>query len=313
MARFRQIIAPVTLVLFAACGKDVGTLLSPDGSNGQPALGTADINFMLGATGESLAYEFQAIQIWRSPFAVRYVALRYNILTFAFGANGICTPAASNATDTNHNGIPDDATLTFTPQNCTLLNNSASGGVSGTMRVQDVGGLWGLRLTFNQVKVDFAPDATSHAVFQLDGTREIRIQPGGVTTTNQVNQSLSATSSTGSATLSLANNFTTTFTPDGTGKLDPNLNVPAGSLSTSGSVVLTAAGTGAAALPGGLQQATFTATFSTPTPLHFDGQCTSEYVFSSGQLKINITSTIGSASQTIQWPACGSPPPGTKV
>lgn len=301
----------VALVLLSACGDDVSTLLRPDtGGPSNTVLSDDARSFMLGFGAVAALAEFQKAHDLRVLNPLRLLSLRDHALTYAFGANGACTPTQSSTADANQNGVPDDATLTFTPQNCVLLQNGVPFPVTGTVRAQDLGDLFGLRLTFNDVRLT-QTRGDSTTTIALNGTSEVRLVADRLTTVNRVTSSLTAAQPGGSLTLVFANDFTTEFRPN-TGALSRAAPVPAGRFTMTGSYQFRVQRTGAVPPPAGLGLGDYTVVLATPAPLLYNGSCpASQNFFSGGTFRLTITGVAGSTVDA-DWPSCSTTTPTPK-
>lgn len=82
---------------------------------------------------------------------------------------GLPCSLPSGAADSNGNGIPDDLTYVFTDTNCP----DASHSIRGQVRIQDLGGPWSVRVTYNQLNSTLI-NTTFSTERIVDGTLELR-------------------------------------------------------------------------------------------------------------------------------------------
>jgi hypothetical protein len=311
MRRTAFILIPA--VLLSACGADVGGLLKPGGSDANSQLSEDGKGFLMVMSALGMIVEFQKLHDYRtSPpaEALRLVMLRDHIWTYGLTGGAGCNPAVSNPADANQDGVYDNATLTFTAQNCTLQLSGQSGPVSGTIRVQDLGGVYGARLTYADLKVTYAKGDTAFTI-SLDGVTELRIQASGATTSNQVTTRLVGTQPSGSITLTFANNFSGQFTPT-SGAIAKNQSLPAGTFAFAGTTTFTVQTSGSVPTPAQIGRGSYTIELTTPTPLHYNGTCSSaNSFFDGGQVRLQIHGVAG-ADLTETWPPCNSNTPGKR-
>ncbi len=105
--------------------------------------------------------------ITRAQIGGLYVASPLSFLSPTFP--GLPCALPSGSADSNGNGIPDDLTHVFTEANCPTVDHS----VRGEVRIQDLGGPWSVRVTYNQVNSTLA--GTSFALERVvDGVLELR-------------------------------------------------------------------------------------------------------------------------------------------
>jgi hypothetical protein len=315
---FRRIwFSLATALALVGCGDNVGDLLKPGGSDGggnggggNEQLTEDDIQVLLGLAAITPVTEFRKLQDFRSLDPIRYIALRDYLFTGTFAANGTCNPSRSNNTDANQNGIPDDAVLTYTAQNCSLTLNNLSGPVTGTIRVQDVpGSIFDLKLTYTNVRISFTQSDTT-VFFGFDGSAEVKVGTNSATTINHITNSIGASAGSSSSTLQFAHSITTDFNP--AGPINPNTGIPAGSFGVTGTMTVSAMGTGSLQPPVALTKGSYTVTISTPSRLTYNGICSYEsYFFNGGQIRVQIQALNG-ADRTANWPNCGGTPPGKR-
>jgi hypothetical protein len=134
-----------------------------------------------------LLAEVQSLTQWlllfRADRGLETAALRAP----TFLPRGICE-LRGDSTDSNMNGIPDDMTITYPGPNCPP---DLAFGTSGTIRVQDIGGRWGARVTYDRyvpshISLPTRSDETIHGVMELhqlsDTTLEVHDRTSAVRT-----------------------------------------------------------------------------------------------------------------------------------
>lgn len=98
------------------------------------------------------------------------------------------------ATDSNGNGIPDDLTHIFTAANCPVATEFIRGGI----RIQDIGGPWGVRVTYNNLQTVLSVAAVTlekeiAGVLELRQTSDTTLSVSNNTTTMDRNVSSAGT------------------------------------------------------------------------------------------------------------------------
>ncbi|MGH7647084.1 MAG: hypothetical protein ACREND_03125 [Gemmatimonadaceae bacterium] len=194
------------------------------------------------------------------------------------------TPAVP--ADADGDGVPDQATYTFTAANCTDTQDGLV--ATGTLSIVDP--------TPNTASLDYAAtvdtlSATfSTAKLEIGGNVAVGETPGQITL--QVNDTLSVTeTSPQQITDGLAESVSATYTfPAGQTLLVENDPVPAGTLSLTGNLTYNV----------GAQTYSFTA--ATTTDLAIDPNCATSVT--SGVVTVTFTGT-SSGTETITWTACG--------
>ena len=303
------------MVAVAACGGDSGPAASTTVSSVQAAVLGAEASGQVGDIAAGLAsFDFSGGSLGGGAFSRKALRGRMTTLERVVPARyrgqlamlrrdlGGCDPAvAGDTTDSDGDGIENNATYTFTAANCFYQDTLGNGfAVTGSVSVQDTDGgatLFGFAIDFNHLKVLFYSDSAS-AGFDWDGIH---------------------TATVTSATASTSQNFTARFrvndrpvyssryawgmvyTPDN-GTIDPatQQTLPDGTFDL----------TGAFGWSGAYGQADGDWSFnvSTPTPLHWSSSCEGQDPpFDAGQLNasINGRSNIGF---TADYTACGTPP-----
>jgi hypothetical protein len=268
---------------------------------GDIAAGVAGFGF----TGDSLGGGFfsRAALRGRMTTLERVVPSRYRSqLAQLRGGDPNCVPTATgDTTDSDGDGIENNATYTFTAANCFYQDTLGNGfAVTGSVSIQDTDGgatLFGFAIDFNRRKVLFYSDSAS-AGFDWDGTHTATVTSATATT----NQAFTARWRVNDLPVYSARySWGLVYTPD-TGTIDPSTQqtLPDGTFDL----------TGAYAWSGqfGTADGDWTFNISTPTPLHWSSSCEGlDPPFDGGQVRasINGRSNIGF---TADFTACGTPP-----
>lgn len=265
------------------------------------AAGVAGFSF----TGGSLGSGFfsRAAMSGRMSMLDRVIPPRYRPqLAMLRGGGGQCDPTVvGDSTDSDGDGIENNATFTFTNANCFYQDTLGNGfAVTGSVSIQDTDGgatLFGFGLDLNHLKVLFYNDSAS-AGLDWDGTYIADVRSTSVTTNRHFVTRFHVNNQ---VPYSFGDNWTLTFLPD-TGTIDPatQSTLPDGTFDVTGSYNWS----------GQLGNADGDWTFnvSTPTPLHFGTGCDGfDPPFDGGQIlaSINGRSNIGF---TADYSACGTPP-----
>lgn len=202
-----------------------------------------------------------------------------------------CTPDLTNSTDTDGDGIYDDATATFTSSNCTYTNDAGATVVAtGSIRVQDKGTIYGFQVTFNSLRYDLS-DGSSSGALTISGTYSATVGSQLASVGENLHVSLTNNSG-GSANLSEA--WTLTFDPDAT---------ISGSATALPSGVFGIAGSFSATVNG----KTWSLILVSDTPLVYDGSCAVSPPFTSGTLEGQIAAKRNHGFSVV-FNGCGSDP-----
>lgn len=286
------------------CG-ETSRLLQPDDENSRRnELSAEGQAFVLAMSAMNGVVEFQKVLDATVPAPILWIALRDNVWTYGL-AGGDCAPWVSDETDSDHDGIPDDLVATFTAQNCTLRFGQQTASVTGSLRVQDLQGMWALRLTYDDVRITMSV-ADRTTTITMDGVAEVHLNEEEARTLNRVTTGVIESSPAGTSTIRLANDFTTRFTPSGGRTMSPIVARPPGRFAMSGTMELSVSATGSAPLPSGLGRGSYTVELSTPDALVYTGICTPvELFFSGGTIQMLVRGAAG-ADIVADWPACSS-------
>jgi hypothetical protein len=224
-------------------------------------------------------------------------------LPLSFPAIAGC-PSVSNTTDADGDGIPDDATFSYTDPPCTT--NSFFGGtlaVTGFVRVLDssltTDTAYALRLTnmvwrFTDTAGTLTYTATRNGSLSRAGNDSA--------VTLAVTDTVRRTRPQITAVATIAKELLWNFVASTPGTIDANQPLPSGSITVSGTWHWRRS------------TENWTLTVATPTPLVYDPTCTTTAQrFTAG--RVTMTGTISGVPGTlrIDWSACGKLPTRTFI
>lgn len=286
------------VLLLAACsGGD--KIVGPDGSGGPPdtRLNAADSVYMAATLASA---SFDAINNLRRTPTTTLPAIFSNLPP--------CNPSVvTGGPDSNNNGIPDNRAAQYTTGGCTYVNNGVTTTVSGTARLEDVGGLIGYRATYT----DFTVTATKgDSVIRtvISGTFEYRwASATSATYAENSTVSISAQAAGGGFTLSRSANLNGTFTPTSPSTIRTGFTFPSGTFTLNGTLSVSATATGNQVTPGVSPSQTLSLNVSTTTQLAVSSGCTSNAAYSSGALAATVSGSNQGALE-VRFTACGSGP-----
>jgi hypothetical protein len=213
---------------------------------------------------------------------------------------GDCTPAQTNTTDTDGDGIQDDNTITFTIANCSFTDTTDQGdpvtfSLTGKVRVQDTDGaavFFGYRVAFTALTITAQDTAGASVAAGLSGTVDVSVQGTLASSSEDLRSSLRLD---GAKLYGDHAKWTATYTPS-TGTITPGTtSLPAGQFAINGNYGWNG------------QLGDWSFTLLTPAPLTYDGACDSpEWPFGSGQLQgaITLRQTVGF---TVDYTGCDTP------
>lgn len=293
----RFILFAASAALLTACsGGD--KIVGPDGSGPvDTRLNAADSAFMASTLASA---SFDAINNLRRVPTTTLPAIFANLPP--------CNPSVVvGGTDSNNNGIPDNRSAQYTTAGCAYTNAGTNVTVSGTARVEDMGGLIGYRATYTNFTVR-ATKGDSVVTTVIDGTFDYRWVSGtSATYAENSTVSISAQSSGGGFTLARSANLTGTFTPSAGNTIRANFTFPTGTFTLGGSLSVTATANGNQVTPGVPSTQTLTLNVSTTTQLTVSSGCTANQAYSSGALAATVTGSNQGALD-VRFTACGSGP-----
>ena len=213
-------------------------------------------------------------------------------------------PTVSSITDADADGVPDDATLTFSNPPCTTTGFfGGTLNVTGSVRVQDssqsTSGAY--TVTLNTLSWQFIDTAgTLNYTAVRNGTRS---RAGNDSTiTLFVTDTVKRTRPQITAIATISKELTWNFVADTPGDIITNQPLPDGTVTVTGTWHW--------------KRSTedWSLTVATPTPLVYDATCTTTAQrFSAGQ--VTLTGTVAGTPGTLEinWTACGKQPTRTWV
>ncbi len=202
-----------------------------------------------------------------------------------------CTPTISDTTDSDHDGIYNDATATFTAGNCTYVNGTGTTVIAtGSIRVQDKGTIYGFQVNFNTLRYDLTNGSASGSI-TITGSYSADVGSQAASVGQNLHVAVSSNSGS-SATLSEA--WSLAFDPDAT--IPGNATaLPAGNFSIAGSFNANVNGK------------SWSLILVSTNPLAYDGSCVDTPVFGSGTIEGQIAAKR-SHGFSIQFNGCGTEP-----
>lgn len=301
------------MLVLAACGGDSGpsgtstlSQLQADtvgaaaaGQIGDLAGGITSFDFTGGTLGGGF---FSRAALRERMSTLQHVVPSRYLPQLAMLRAGSCDPAVvGDSTDTDGDGIVNNATYTFTPANCFYQDSLGNGfAVTGSVSVEDTDGgttLFGFGIDFNHLKVLLYNDSASAGI-DWDGTDDATVTSANLTTNQAFRSRVFVNNQPIYAT---RYHWGLTFVPD-TGTIDPATQqiLPDGTFNLAGTF----------GWSGQSDQVTGDWTFNitTPTLLHWSISCAGdEPPFDAGQIRatINGRSSIGF---TADYTACDTPP-----
>jgi len=285
---FRTLSLGVVFGLLAACDGGGGGVLSGGGGGGGGS----------GAPTASQRLELMLASEDEAEATLSALSLASPGVPPTFVAAGC--PAVGASADSDGDGIPDDATLTFTNPPCTAATfRGGTFGVTGTIRLQDT----------------TATDSTSYLLTLTDlaWTADTATGTRTFTATRNGTRTRTATDSSGVLTTDLTivrqrpNRANTTielatvaeFVPDSGDTLQVGQSLPSGHLRLSGTAHWTRS------------TEDWTITLATPVPMQVDTTCAAPQRITSGQLTLAGTINGADGTLTLTWSSCGVDPVAT--
>jgi hypothetical protein len=207
------------------------------------------------------------------------------------GILGDCSPTWSNTTDTDGDGIYDDATADFTASNCSYTNQAGQTvRVTGDIRLRDQGQIFGFIINFDGLYYEITGQSAS-GTLNISGTYTTNVGANQATSGESLH--LDFTSSL-DPPIQVSEAWSLTFTPDAT--IPGNAtHLPAGTFDVAGSLSIGRAGRNWALI------------LVANDPLVYDGACTDKPPFASGSLEGQIASARNHGFH-LQFNGCGSNP-----
>lgn len=293
-------IALVALITLAASCSGGDKIVSPDTLNnnntGPKKLSTEDSLYVVNQISSAA---FASIKALRNITVPSLPGLGTSV------PPAPCNPTVTGTTDTNGNGIPDNKLSTYTAANCSYPNNGTAVVVTGTVRLEDLGGTYGYRVTYTNFNtIGTKGDSTYKTL--VNGTIEYAFtSTTQARTQDNLDITLFAGSSAGSASLQrVAGSLAGTFTPSNGNILSRTAPLPTGTLIMSGAMTVTATATGNQIPTGGPASQTVSMLISTTAPMNANIGCSLDQSLNSGGMQATVGgSQTGAASVT--FTACG--------
>jgi hypothetical protein len=222
-------------------------------------------------------------------------ALTLPTLLVPIGDDPPCA-APSSGTDSDGDGIPDDATYEFTSPPCHFTGfRGGTLDVVGQLRMQDP----------TPTAAGFGYDGTltvlRHTITSGDGKTTYSITRNGKATLTGSTAGLFLTTDlqvartfTGQPDAAVDEQWTVTYSPETS--LQINQPIPAGTLDVSGSLAWTR----------GTEN--FSLTVTTPTPLHYAACAGTSQRFDAGELRASGTFDGTAGYVRVRWTECGKAP-----
>jgi len=203
----------------------------------------------------------------------------------------------SSSTETDGDGVPDDATYTFTAPPCRYTGvRGFTLDVVGQLRIVDPAPEtpgFGANLSLTDLRFSLsAEDSDKNYSVRRNGIMTLTGSPAGLelTTDLQVQRSF-----TGLSDASAEHVWTVGFDPETS--LQINEPLPSGSVTVSGTVGWSR------------DQESFDLTITTATPLHYDASCEAAgQRFDDGELRVSGTFGETPGYVSIVWEDCGNDP-----
>lgn len=218
----------------------------------------------------------------------------------AFNAPDTCPSFTPDPpTDSDSDGVPDNALFTFDPQYCTITDQSGTMVITGSVRISDPASVAiGFDIDYTQVTfAQFETGATEPALaLVFDGTRSLR----GQSTSLTVDENFSVFAQVAAQQAGFSNVASLAFTPTGGATIDFDQDLPSGDVDWNG--------TFSAQSPEGF----FVLQVTTVQTLSFDATCPSpesdEGSIVGGVLLLAAASSEGAAAVQITFNGCGVDP-----
>lgn len=248
---------------------------------GVPASFTATGLGSGGVGGGFFAPRMQAIARWAVP------AMRPNLV------NRACNPTLDDGTDADGDGVPDDATWTYTLANCTTGNFYITGLVHVVDPSTTAVGYTGTLTNF------LAHIGISNGDFfsvKLNGSHDVLGTPTSGTLAENLVTAVKGKSGNQTLNGSLTNNWNIVFDAAQGQNIVMDSPLPDGDFDFNGSYVYD------------INQQRFVFNVQTETPLVFDSACVLDNPFSSGEIRAHIGGPNGTVYVKVTYTGCGVDP-----
>lgn len=283
------LVAALALIA-SACGSDNNDEIITDQQGA--AIGGA-IAAQLATVPESFtSTEFTATATGGGIFFARH-GLGMTGIPSAPNLSSAPCPAVDDLTDTDGDGVPDDATFTFVAADCT---DSTTYEVSGTIRIQDVpAAAVGYIGTFGNFNTTVFGTGTNQYSLEFDGSHGVAGTAALAVLAEDITISVAVQENGQNFSGTVSNEWQVTFDPTND-DLAMDTPLPDGAFDVSGSFRYDIGGV--------------TAQFDITviSPLMFDSTCTQPFPFSSGEVRAHVEGEGGNVYARIVYTGCGVDP-----
>jgi len=229
------------------------------------------------------------------------VGFSYRSATGFSGPNGLAIagcPTVSSTTDADADGIPDDATFSFTNPPCSVTGwRGGTFALTGDVRILDTnqGNGFDFTATFTDFMWEFTgPGGVNSWSATRNGTRA---RTGTTNAASLTVDMLIEWRRPARAMASLHKTGTVLFTADTPGSLHANQPLPDGTFDITGTLTWQRA------------SEDYSFAITTPVPLHYDASCTlTPQRIDSGELHADGTVNGVTGTLIVTWTACGTEP-----
>ena len=217
--------------------------------------------------------------------------------------SGPC-PVASSTTDTDGDGVPDDATYTFNGlPDCGFSDSTGSAEITGSIRIMDPSTTQvGYNGTFSNLLLSLSGSGYSFSE-KLNGTQNILGSATNVSLSHHLTTDLVATGSGSGQDVngSISENWNVDFAAGQGGAIALDSDLPSGTFNINGSFTYNVNGQN------------FSFSIATQTALQFDSSCFASQQFTAGELRAQVSNNNGSGYIKVVYNACGVDPTVTLV
>lgn len=218
-------------------------------------------------------------------------------------ASGPC-PVASSTTDTDGDGVPDDATYTFTGlPDCGYSDSTGSAEITGSVRIMDPSTTQvGYNGTFTNLQLALSGSGYSFSE-KLNGTQNILGSATNVSLSHHLTTDLVATGNGNGQDVngSISENWNVDFAAGQGGSIALDQDLPSGTFNLNGSFAYNVNGQ------------SFSFSLATQSALLFDASCFASQQFTAGELRATVSNGSGNGYIRIVYNGCGVEPTITLV
>jgi len=207
-----------------------------------------------------------------------------------------CNPTVSDTTDTDGDGIYDNAIVTFTGH-CTEVDSASTTTVTGSVHIVDTDSpttFFGYAVGLNALAITITDTSGTSLAIGFGGTFGVGVSAATATGTQDVQTALRVNNT---LVFNDHANWAVSYTPTGGNIPNTSTQLPAGALAFNGSYSF--------AGDAGTTSNNWTFAIGTTTPLAYNGSCLDDtWPFDSGQLTVAISAnaTVGF---TVDYAGCG--------